>query len=91
MDIVYIVGCGWKMMSPMPHCSFSKPIIETRSDLKSVHLGQRWAMFDLIKPFRGWIQVFSPNHPPKKVLAVGCGISMVVLGRLSKHKTHHTS
>ena len=64
-----MVGCGWKMMSPMPHCSFSKPIIETRSDLKSVHLGQRWAMFDLIKPFRGWIQVFSPNHPPKKVAA----------------------
>jgi len=86
-----MVGCGWKMMSPMPHCSFSKPIIETRSDLKSVHLGQRWAMFDLIKPFRGWIQVFSPNHPPKKVLAVGCGISMAVLGRISKHKKQHTS
>ena len=46
---------------------------------------------DLIKPFRGWIQVFSPNHPPKKVLAVGCGISMAVLGRISKHKKQHTS
>ena len=84
----WIVGYGWMWMEDdEPHdCSLSKPIIETRSDLKSVHLGQRWAMFDLIKPFRGWIQVFSPNHPPKKVLAVGCGISMAVLGRISKHK-----
>ena len=24
-----------------------------------------------VQPFRGWIQVFSPNHPPKKVLAAG--------------------
>ena len=83
MDIVYIVmdivGCGWKMMSPTVR--FKAYHCLKRSDLKSRKIWGKdgpcstWPSLDslqtgTVQPFRGWIQVFSPNHPPKKVLAV---------------------
>ena len=73
-----IVGCGWKMMSPTVR--FKAYHCLKRSDLKSRKIWGKdgpcstWPSLDslqtgTVQPFRGWIQVFSPNHPPKKVAA----------------------
>ena len=64
-----------------PHCSFQSLSLRHGVTWNRYIWGKdgpcsTWPSLDslqtgTVQPFRGWIQVFSPNHPPKKVLAAG--------------------
>ena len=84
---IYIsYGYSWMWMEDdEPHCSFQSLSLRHGVTWNRYIWGKdgpcsTWPSLDSLQtgtvqpvqqPFRGWIQVFSPNHPPKKVLAAG--------------------
>ena len=82
--IIYSYGYSWMWMEDdEPHdCSFQSLSLRQGVTWNRYIWGKdgpcsTWPSLDSLQtgtvqqPFRGWIQVFSPNHPPKKVLAAG--------------------
>ena len=83
-----IVGCGWKMMSPM-----TVRFKAYHWDKEWLEIGTSGAKMGHVRPDQAISRLDSGLQPqPSAQEGAGCcGISMVVLGRISKHKEHHTS